>query len=205
MYKTVKNLTIISTFFVATLVISNVLASKVVQIGFIEVPAAIVAYPITFLCTDIVGEIWGKKEAQFLVRLGFVVQLFTLVLIYAAVFLPPAPYMLEFQESFAAVLGSSGRFVLASMIAYLVSQSIDVELFHRIKARFKPKWIRNNSTIISQLVDTTIFITIAFVGIVPNVLVMIFSQFIVKALLAIIDTPIFYYLTRHGQEERPNN
>lgn len=205
MYKTVKNLTIISTFFVAALVISNVLASKVVQIGFIEVPAAIVAYPITFLCTDIVGEIWGKKEAQFLVRLGFVVQLFTLVLIYAAVFLPPAPYMLEFQESFAAVLGSSGRFVLASMIAYLVSQSIDVELFHRIKARFKPKWIRNNSTIISQLVDTTIFITIAFVGIVPNVLVMIFSQFIVKALLAIIDTPIFYYLTRHGQEERPNN
>ena len=203
LYKTTRNLVILTAFFATALVISNVLASKVVQIGWIEIPAAVIAYPITFLCVDIVSEIWGKKEAQFLVRLGFVVQVFSLVLIYAAVFLPPASYMVEFQESYAAVLGSSGRFVLASMIAYLVAQSLDVEIFHRIKARFKPKWMRNNSTIFSQLVDTTIFITVAFVGTVPNILTMILSQFLVKAAIAVADTPLFYYMTRHGSAEGP--
>ena len=203
MYKTTRNLTIVTAFFVTALVISNIIASKVVQIGWIEIPAAVVAYPITFLCTDIVSELWGKKEANFLVRLGFVVQLFSLILIYAALFLPPAAYMIEFQESFAATLGSSARFVFASMIAYLVAQTFDVEVFHRIKARFKPKWMRNNVTILSQLIDTTIFITIAFAGVVPNLLVMIFSQYLVKVIIAVADTPIFYFLTRHGQAEGP--
>lgn len=203
LYKTTKNLTIITAFFVTSLVISNIIASKVVQIGWIEIPAAVIAYPVTFLCTDLVSEIWGKKEANFLVRLGFVVQLFSLVLIYAAVFLPPAVYMTEFQETFAATLGSSGRFVLASMIAYLVAQSFDVELFHRIKRRFKPKWMRNNATVFSQLLDTTIFITVAFAGVVPNLLTMIVSQYIIKFIITLADTPIFYYLTRHGSAEPP--
>ena len=203
MYKTTRNLTVVTAFFIAALVISNILASKVVQIGWIEIPAAVVAYPITFLCTDIVSEIWGKKDAQFLVRLGFFVQLFTLLLIYIAIFLPPAPYMTEFQESYAATLGSSARFVLASMVAYLVAQSFDIVLFHKIKARFSPKWMRNNSKAVSQLIDTAIFITIAFIGVVPNLLVMIFSQYLIKVLIALVDTPIFYFITRHGSAKPP--
>lgn len=203
MYKTVRNLTIVSAFFVVGLVISNVIASKVVQIGFIEIPAAVIAYPLTFLCTDIVSEIWGKKEAQFLVRLGFVVQLFSLALIMIAVVLPPASYMGEFQSSFAQVLGSNWRFVLASMIAYLAAQTFDVWMFHVVKARFSPKWMRNGTTVISQLIDTSIFITVAFAGVVPNLLVLIFSQYIVKVAFAAADTPFFYFLTRHGQKEGP--
>ena len=203
LYKTTRNLTIVTAFFVTALVVSNIIASKVVQIGWIEIPAAVVAYPITFLCTDIVSEIWGKKEANFLVRLGFVVQLFSLVLIFAAIYLPPASYMTEFQSSFAATLGSSARFVFASMVAYLISQSFDIVLFHKIKSRFNPKWMRNNSKIVSQLIDTSIFITIAFWGVVPNLLVMIFSQYLVKFLIALADTPIFYFITRHGAVEPP--
>ncbi|MDO5845552.1 MAG: queuosine precursor transporter [Methanocorpusculum sp.] len=203
MYKTVRNLTIVSAFFVVSLVISNVIASKIIQIGWIEIPAAVIAYPITFLCTDIVSEIWGKKEAQFLVRLGFVVQVFSLVLIMLAVFLPPASYMQEFQGSFADVLGSNWRFVVASMAAYLAAQSFDVWIFHRVKARFQPKWMRNGTTVVSQLIDTAIFITVAFAGVVPNLLVLIFSQYLVKVLFAVVDTPFFYYFTRHGNSEPP--
>ncbi len=202
-YKTPRNLSILTAFFVVSLVISNIIAGKVVQIGWIEIPAAVIAYPVTFICTDVVGEIWGKKEANFLVRLGFMVQMFSLALIYAAVFLPPAPYMAGFQDSFSVTLLSSGRFVLASMAAYLIAQTVDVELFHWVKGRFRPKWMRNNMTIFSQLIDTTIFITIAFIGVVPNLLVMIASQYIVKVVITIADTPLFYYLTRHTANEAP--
>lgn len=189
-------------FFVASLIVSNIIAAKVVCIGWIEMPAAVIAYPITFLCTDVICEIWGKEEARRTVHLGFVVQIFSLVLIYIAICLPPAGYMLEFQSSFAETLGMSGRFVLASLVAYAVAQILDVHVFHWLKKRFEPKWIRNNgSTMVSQLFDTVIFITIGFWGVVPNLGLMMVSQYVVKWVFALVDTPIFYYLTRSPDKD----
>ncbi|HJJ47633.1 MAG TPA: queuosine precursor transporter [Methanocorpusculum sp.] len=206
MYKTNRNLILLTSIFVVSLVIANILAAKVVQIGFIEIPAAIILYPITFICTDVISEIWGKKDAQFAVRIGIIIQICTLIFIYAAILLPPAPYMVDFQKEYADVLGSTARFVSASLIAAVVSQHLDIFIFHKIKDRFpKYKWMRNNTTIISQLVDTTLFITIAFFGSVPNILIMIASQFVIKMLIAIADTPLFYYLTRHGQKTGPDD
>ena len=197
-----KYLMILSAFFVVSLVISNVIAAKVVQIGWFEIPAAVLAYPITFLMTDIISEIFGKHYAKTLVKIGFAVQLFSLVLIYLAIYLPPTIYMVEFDSVFQATLGSSARFVLASLIAYLVAQTIDVHMFHALKARFTPKWIRNNgSTMISQLADTSIFITIAFIGVVPNIGIMIVSQYVVKFCFAALDTPIFYFITQRMERK----
>ena len=205
MYKTQRNLMIVSAFFIAALIISNILAAKVVQIGFIEIPAAVIAYPVTFLCIDIISELWGKKEAQFLVRVGLVVQIVTLILIYIAIALPPAPY--TNQEAFAGTLGTQWGIVLASLLAYLASQSFDVFAFHKIRERFKPKWARNSTTIVSQLIDTTIFITIAGLLVwgtpIETILVMIACQYAVKVLFALADTPFFYLLTRHGQAASP--
>lgn len=205
MYKTQRNLMVVSAFFVAALIISNILASKVVQIGFIEIPAAVIAYPVTFLCIDIISELWGKAEANFMVRLGFVVQMFSLVLIYIAIALPAAPY--ADQASFAAVLGSQWGIVLASLLAYIVSQSFDVFAFHKVKEHFKPKWMRNCTTIFSQLIDTAVFITIAGVLVwnIPGqtILIMIGCQYLVKVLFALADTPFFYFFTRHGTAEGP--
>ena len=158
---------VLTCFFVVSLIVSNIIAAKVVCIGWIEIPAAVIAYPITFLCTDVISEIWGREEARRTVHLGFVVQIFSLILIYIAIYLPPAEYMLEFQSSFAETLGTSARFVLASLVAYGVAQTLDVHLFHWLRGRFEPKWMRNNgSTMVSQLVDTVIFITIGFWGVV---------------------------------------
>lgn len=198
------NLSILTGFFVVSLVISNVIASKVITIGWIEIPAAVIAYPITFLMTDVIGELWGKKAANRTVKIGFILQIFSLVLIYAAIVLPPASWAVEFNESFTTTLASSARFVVASLAAYAVAQTIDVHLFHRIRAKTdgKHKWIRNNaSTMLSQIFDTSIFITIAFIGTAPNILVMIVSQYIVKFCFALADTPFFYLLTRNNKTE----
>ena len=204
MKKTEKNLMLVNAIFVTSLLIANVVSSKIVSFWGLTVPAAIVAYPLTFLMTDVIGEIWGKEEANKTVKLGFICQMISLALIGCAILLPVAPFA-DNQAQFTAILGSSFRVVFASMIGYLVSQSWDVWIFHKIRDAYIAKhgstkggrWIWNNaSTMTSQIIDTAIFITIAFIGIVPNIWTMILSQYLVKFVYALLDTPFFYLLTK---------
>lgn len=198
MKKTAENLTLLKCIFVTTLIVANIAAAKVVTFWGLVVPAAIVAYPLTFLMTDVIGEIWGEEEANKTVKLGFVCQLLSLILIGLAIVLPVAEFANN-QAEFESILGQSFRMVVASLIAYTVAQFNDVYIFHKLKDKHngKHKWIRNNlSTMTSQLLDTAIFITIAFIGTVPNIFVMIISQYAVKLVYAILDTPFFYLLTR---------
>lgn len=202
MKKTNDNLMVITGIFITSLLTANVVAGKLVDLfGFI-VPAAVVAYGITFLCTDVVGEIWGKEQAGKLVKIGVITQVLTLLLIFFAIKLPPAIFAIEYSEQFNTVMGMSARIVFASLVAYCISQFNDVYVFHKLKknTKGKNKWIRNNvSTMSSQLIDTAIFITVAFYGVVPSILWMVLSQYIVKLAIALIDTPFFYLLTRNSK------
>lgn len=209
MKKTQTNLTIVNCIFVTTLIIANVVSSKVVSFWGLTVPAAIIAYPLTFLMTDVIGEIWGKKEANKTVLIGFVCQILSLLLIGGAMLLPVASFA-DNQAEFKAILGTSFRVVFASMIGYLCSQTWDVWIFHKIRDKYIAKhgstkggkWIWNNaSTMTSQIIDTAIFITIAFVGTVPNIFTMILSQYLIKLIYAALDTPFFYLLTRRTNKE----
>lgn len=204
MRKTEKNLMLINAIFLTSLLVANVVSSKIVSFWGLTVPAAIVAYPLTFLMTDVIGEIWGKEEANKTVKLGFICQMISLALIGGAILLPVASFA-DNQEQFTAILGSSFRVVFASMVGYLVSQSWDVWIFHKVRDAYIKKhgstkggrWIWNNaSTMTSQIIDTAIFITIAFIGVVPNIGTMILSQYLVKFVYALFDTPFFYLLTR---------
>jgi len=193
-----------TTILVTSLVVANVVAGKVIQIGGIVLPAAVVSYAFTFLCTDIINEKWGKQKATKAVILGFVGQIFASLLILMAQYLPAAPFATEAQEAYKILLGQNWRFVIASLTAYLIAQNVDVYVFDKIRqiTGKDKKWLRNNgSTMFSQLVDTAIFITIAFWGSVPSLLVMIFSQYVVKLILAAIDTPIFYLMTKVVKED----
>lgn len=203
MRKTEKNLSLLNCLFVVSLIVANVVASKIVSFWGLVVPAAIVAYPVTFLITDVIGEIWGKEEANRTVKIGFVCQLFSLLLIGLAILLPVAPFANN-QVEFKSILGQSFRCVTASLVAYLCSQSWDVYVFHKLKNinGERHKWIRNNlSTMTSQIIDTAIFITIAFIGSVPNIFTMIISQYVIKVAYALLDTPFFYILTRKRKEK----
>ncbi len=210
MKKTPQNLILLNVLFVTSLVTSNVLSGKIVLLfGALTVPAAVVAYPLTFLMTDVIGEIWGKQEANRTVLYGIACQLLSLLMIGLAILLPVAPFA-DNQAAFTSVLGSTFRVVAASLIAYLCSQTWDVWVFHRIRDAYirrhgsvkGGRWIWNNgSTMTSQLIDTAVFITLAFYGTVPNLFSMILSQYAVKLIYAALDTIPFYLLTnRHTQE-----
>jgi uncharacterized integral membrane protein (TIGR00697 family) len=205
MEKTNKNLLILNGIFITSLLIANVVSAKIVTLGGLVIPAAIVAYPLTFLMTDVIGEIWGKEQANETVKLGFICQLISLVLIGLAILLPVAPFA-DNQAEFKGIMAQSFRVVAASLVAYYCSQSWDVWVFHKIREKGTGnKWLRNNlSTMTSQIIDTAIFITIAFIGTVPNIWVMIGSQYLIKCIYALLDTIPFYYLTRGSEIINPN-
>ena len=205
MQKTDKNLLILNGIFITSLLIANVVSAKIVTFGGLVIPAAIVAYPLTFLMTDVIGEIWGKEQANETVKLGFICQLISLVLIGLAIVLPVAPFA-DNQAEFKGIMAQSFRVVAASLVAYYCSQSWDVWVFHKIREKGTDnKWLRNNlSTMTSQIIDTAIFITIAFIGSVPNIWVMIGSQYLIKCIYALLDTIPFYYLTRGSEIINPN-
>lgn len=199
-----KNLILLNGIFVTSLIVANIVSAKIVTFWDLVIPAAIVAYPLTFLMTDVIGEIWGKEQANQTVKVGFWCQLVSLVLIGLAILLPVAPFA-DNQEQFKGIMASSFRVVCASMVAYLCSQSWDVWIFHKIRERgTKNKWVRNNlSTMTSQIIDTAIFITIAFIGKVPNIWVMIVSQYAVKCVYAALDTIPFYLMTKNSEVQNP--
>lgn len=200
MKKTNKNLILLNGIFITSLIIANIVSAKIVMFWGLVIPAAIVAYPITFLMTDVIGELWGKEQANQTVRIGFWCQLLSLALIGLSILLPVAPFA-DNQEQFRGIMSSSFRVVCASMVAYLCSQSWDVWIFHKLREKDTGhKWLRNNlSTITSQILDTAIFITIAFAGKVPNIWVMILSQYAIKVVYALIDTIPFYLLTKGSE------
>ena len=163
-------------------------------------PAAIVLYPFTFLFTDVVAETEGKESARRLVMMGFYMSLVMVLVLVVGKLLPAAPFWTH-QDAYDVILGSTPRIVLASMIAYLISQNHDVWAFHywRDKTGGRHLWLRNNlSTLVSQLIDSVIFIGIAFGGLYPlkTVLIMMGSQYLVKAAIAVLDTPFCYLLVR---------
>ncbi|SFB11497.1 hypothetical protein SAMN04488072_10798 [Lentibacillus halodurans] len=193
----------LNALFVGLLLISNILGVKLFSLGEIVLPAAVIVYVVTYLITDVIGEVYGRDAARKTVQAGFLTQVIALLFIFIAIELPAAPDF-GMQPEFAAILGGSFRVMLASLISYVVSQNLDVSIFHRLKARHGESklWLRNNlSTVTSQLVDTTVFIAVAFWGTVPfSVLVgMIVSQYLVKLGIALLDTPIVYLFVKFAR------
>ncbi|WP_047981803.1 queuosine precursor transporter [Ornithinibacillus contaminans] len=190
----------LSALFVGLLLISNILGVKLFSIGSLMLPAAAIVYVVTYLITDIIGEVYGKDAARKTVHAGFFTQVIALIFIYIAIQLPAAPAFTA-QLEFEQILGGSFRVIVASLLAYVASQHLDVTIFHWLKEKHGEKklWLRNNlSTMSSQLIDTTIFITVAFWGTVPIAILlgMIATQYGFKFCIAVIDTPIAYYIVR---------
>ena len=203
MQKTTFNLILLNSIFMIGLVMSNLFGGKIISVLGFTVAGAIITYPLTFLSTDIIGEIWGKQEANDCVKIGIIVQLIFLALGYLSLEIPPQEASESLQQSLTVVLNQGLRMTLASLGAFSVSQFLDVFLFHKLKesCNGKKKWLRNNlSTMTSQLVDTLIFITIAFYGVVDNLPAMVLGQYVIKLLLALGDTPFFYFFTRRTNQ-----
>ncbi|MTI65252.1 MAG: queuosine precursor transporter [Firmicutes bacterium] len=187
---------LLGAIFITLLVISNIIASKVIIIGGLIGPAAVLCYALTFAISDTIAEIWGKERTKFIVVLGLICCIISAIFIKIAIKMPAAEFWNN-QKEYKLILGSNMRIVLASMISYLISQHHDIWAFHYLKKLTKGRhlWLRNNlSTMISQLIDTSIFIIIAFFNTGSPIFSLIIGQYIIKLIIAIIDTPIVYVL-----------
>lgn len=220
MKKTNSNLIGLNMIFVVSLVISNVVTSKLFDTGLslfgtnVTLPGAAVCYAITFLMTDVIGEIWGKAEANRTVRWGFIGQTVATILIILTQHLPAVDQ--NVQQAYDTLLGQNWIFVIGSLVAYFASQSWDVWVFHKIRDKLDAKpsmrWIWNNgSTMTSQIIDTVIFIGISFgIGfgwffdpaMHKPLFVMMIGQYLIKFILALCDTPFFYIMTRKDRSKK---
>lgn len=194
----------LTALFITCLLVSNIVAGKLFTLGPLILPAAVFVYPVTFVITDTVSEVWGKKEANDIVWLGLIMNLVMTAYLCLGRVLPPAPFWGR-QAAYEAILGMVPRIVAASMIAYLLSQLHDVWafLFWRRVTAGKHLWLRNNlSTMASQLLDSVIFITLAFAGTVEGAVLvsMIGGQYLVKLILALADTPFCYLAVRWARK-----
>ena len=194
----------LAAIFIAALVVCNLIANKFITIdlGFktFVISAGVLPYPITFLITDILSEIYGKKKTARIVWAGFGASLFVLgVLLLAQQFTAIAGSPVD-DETFNKVFGNSWRVIFASMTAYLCAQLIDVRIYHfwKEKTAGKHLWLRNNfSTVFSQLVDTTVVVCVLFLSVRSHseIIQFILDGWLFKILCAFIDTPILYAST----------
>ena len=195
---------LLSSIFLTSLVVGNIIGTtKFVNVFGLIVPAGTLAYPFTFLATDLICELYGKKRAQVLVWVGFAMNFFMLGLMMLGHYLKDASGVSGATSTFESVYGFMIGNVIASMFAYLVAQSVDVKLFHFWKHLTKGKhlWLRNNlSTVVSQLVDTTAILSVLYIAnnlgdsirTISDLISLIIASYLFKFIIALLDTPLFY-------------
>lgn len=199
---------LLGALFITSLVVSNLIFQKffywypfdieIFGTKLFEVSVGILPYPITFLITDLISEIYGKKRANDVVIFGIFASLFSLLIIYVASLVPATEWSYVDDGLFQKVFGNSVIAVFASMLTYLFAQFVDIQIYHFWKRATKGKhlWLRNNfSTWSSQFVDTfTIVFLLCSFGIIEwsNFKGLLISGFLFKVIVALLDTPFLY-------------
>ena len=199
----------LAALFITSLVVSNLIFQKffywhpfdlsIANTKLFEISVGLLPYPITFLITDLISEIYGKKKANQVVIAGIFASFFSLAIIYVAKAVPATSWSPVNNETFSLVFGNAPLAVLASMLAYLFAQFIDIHLYHFWKQLTKGKhlWLRNNfSTFTSQFIDTftVLFLLCSFDIIAWDLFLgLLLSGFIFKVLVAALDTPLLYF------------
>jgi uncharacterized integral membrane protein (TIGR00697 family) len=178
--------------YIACEIISNVTAAKPVQVGPIVVPAAIFLYAITFTLLDVLHHELGYRGLRSVIWAGFAANALLALYAWFAVALPPASFYRN-ADAFSRVLGSTPRIVIASLLAYVISSFTDREIYHWVVSRWGAQpWLRVvSSNAVSTLVDSVLFITIAFAGVFP-VVSLIVGQYVIKMAVAVVSIPIVY-------------
>lgn len=199
---------ILGLLFVTSLIVSNLIFKKffyyypfnssLFGVKLFEISVGILPYPITFLITDLISEIYGKKKANEVVFGGIIASFFAMGIIYISNVVPATSWSPVSDEMFSTVFGSTSIAVISSMLAYLFAQFVDIQIYHFWKSITKGKhlWLRNNfSTFLSQFIDTaTVLILLCSFGEIQwrlfNGLLM--AGFLFKVIIAALDTPILY-------------
>jgi queuosine precursor transporter len=180
------------TLYIACELIANISAAKPVEIGGIVAPGGVFIYALTFTLIDLVNERMGKVGARHVVYAAFAANL--LFALYSMMIVAlPSPAYYPHAAAFAAILGTTPRIVAASLVSYIISSLIDVEIFAAWKKRIgRYKWARVlASNTVSTAVDSALFVTLAFGGTLP-LLPLIGGQYLVKMVVTVVSLPLIY-------------
>jgi uncharacterized integral membrane protein (TIGR00697 family) len=184
--------TLLIGLYVACELIANITATKPIELFGVVAPGGVLIYAVTFTLIDLINERLGKAGARGVVYTAFAANI--IFALYATLVLGlPSPAFFDGQAAFAAVLGAAPRIVGASMLAYLVSSLIDVEIFALWRERLKgAKWVRVlASNAVSTAVDSALFVALAFGGTLP-ILPLILGQYLIKMAVTLASIPLIY-------------
>ncbi len=196
---------LVTAVFVTSLIISNIIAVKLVNILGLILPAGVILFPVAYIFGDVLTEVYGYARARQVIWIGFFSNLLAVAAIWIGGKLPPAPFWAlglfdspqSAQEAYQAILGFTPRLLLASFIAYIVGEFLNSFVLAKMKVRTEGRllWLRTiSSTVVGQGADSAVFITIAFWGVFPSNAIgqAILSQWLFKVAYETLATPLTY-------------
>jgi queuosine precursor transporter len=186
----------IASVFVTCLLTANIIAVKLVVVAGVAVPAAVIIFPISYIVGDVLTEVWGYAVARRVIWLGFVCNALMVAAIWLGGAMPPAPFW-NGQGAYAQVFGSTPRILAASFLAYLVGEFANSFVLAKMKIATRGRWLWTRtigSTVVGQALDTGVFITLAFAGVIPGHALagLMVGQWAVKVAYEAIATPVTY-------------
>jgi queuosine precursor transporter len=189
---------VITTVFVTSLITANIIAVKLVGLFGLVFPAAVVIFPISYIFGDVLTEVYGYQRARLVIWLGFLCNLLAVIAIYLGAILPAASFW-NGQAAYEQILGFTPRLLAASFLAYLVGEFANSMVLARMKVATNGRWLwmrTIGSTIVGEGLDSLIFISTAFWGVIPaaGMVTAILSQWLLKTFYEIIATPLTYFI-----------
>ena len=193
-------LPLLTALFVTALIVSNIIAVKLVSAGPLVLPVAVILFPVSYILADVLTEVYGYASARRVIWIGFLSNLLAVTAISLGGRIPAAPFW-QAQEAYDAILGFSGRLLVASFLAYLGGEFLNAFVLAKLKLRTAGRhlWLRTiGSTVVSQALDSGVFITVAFAGVLPTdaLITAVLSQWAVKVLYEAAATPLTYLAVR---------
>ncbi|KPK86101.1 MAG: transporter [Deltaproteobacteria bacterium SM23_61] len=211
-------LPLIAAVFVTSLIIANIIAVKLVSIGPLILPAAILIFPVSYIFGDILTEVYGYARARRVIWIGFGCNLLAVIVIWLSIELPPAPFWKlgpldspqSSQQAYRALFGFTPRILVASFIAYLMGEFLNSYVLAKMKIATEGRhlWLRTiGSTIVGQFADSAVFIFLAFAAMIPSGALgkLVVTQWLTKSAYEALVTPLTYgavnYLKRVERED----
>ena len=192
----------ITAVFVTTLVVSNVIAVKLVGIGGLVLPAGVIIFPISYIFGDVLTEVYGYAAARRVIWLGFFCNLVAVLAIAAAGALPPAGFWAANQPAYETILGYAPRLLVASFCAYLAGEFANSYVLARLKVATRGRWLWSrtiSSTLVGEGLDSLVFVLLAFGGQMPGALLgqTVLTQWLLKSAYEVVATPLTYAIVNY--------
>ena len=196
-----QRLVVVTAVFITCLIAANIIAVKLIRVGGLVLPAAIVIFPLSYIFGDILTEVYGYRQARRVIWLGFFCNLIAVFAFWVGGLLPPAP-VFEAQSAYERILGYTPRLLLASFVAYLIGEFANSFVLAKMKIRTRGRWLwarTIGSTIVGQGLDASVFLAIAFLG-TPQAVGLgwtILAHWLVKTGYEVIATPFTYAVVNY--------